>query len=197
MYKIEKLFLRGETVNILNKGKNILLTKCINNNDEIRLYEKSNKSSYKLVDKIIHEDTWGIIYLTMLSNGMILTSSRQTIIIYKKEKDSSYKKYQRIFNPNWAEIYQIKEFENENFAVCGWYGFMIFNKYKSKYKISLEINKSILREYSVIYDFMKIKGRENSFILYGYYKAFIINNRTVINRITLENEIKFFYVVII
>ena len=196
MYKIENLNLRGEfATNILNKGKNILLTKSINDRYEIQLYEKSNKSnksSYKLVNKIFHDDIWGILYLTMLSNEMILTSSRHTIIIYKKKKDSSYKKYQRITNISWAEIYQIKELENENFAVCGWYGFMIFNKYNSKYKISLEINESIIGENSMIYDFMKIKGKENSFILYGYYKAFIINERTIINQITLEKELKNF-----
>ena len=189
MYEIEKINLKAENVNILNKGKTILL----NNNNIIKRYEKSDGSDYKLVNTIIHNDTYGIIYLTMLSNEMILTSSRQTIILYKKEENSSYKIYQRIFNYNWAEIYKIKELDNTNFAVCGWYGFMIFNKHNNEYEISLEINEFTLQGHNHILDFMEIKGKKdekNSFILYGYEKAFIINDKKIINQITLDVEHK-------
>ena len=92
MYEIEQINLKAENVNILNKGKTILL----NNNNIIKRYEKSDGVDYKLVNTIIHNDAYGIIYLTMLSNEMILTSSRQTIILYKKEENSSYQIYQII-----------------------------------------------------------------------------------------------------
>ena len=114
----------------VNKGKNILLQ----NDRQILLYEIKEKSKYKLLDKI--ESEIGIIDLTMLSNEMIITSGRKTIIIYKKIENSTYRIHQKIFNHDWAEIYRIKELENKNLAVCGWIGFIIFEMKDEMNKIS-------------------------------------------------------------
>ena len=178
MYEIESLNRKGERIVFLNKNKSML----IKEDYHINLYEIAEQKKYKLLDKIAYSD--GIIDFTMLSNEMIITSGRHTIIIYKKDKNSSYKLHQKIFNTNWAEIYRIKELENKNFAVCGWAGFFIFkiNDY-SQYNIILEIN------YTRIYDFMEIKGKKNNFILYSGDKALIINGKDIINIINLENNI--------
>ena len=124
----------------------------------------------------------------MLSNDMIITLSIYTIIIYKKGKNSSYQIYQIFQIAQWNEIYKIKELENSNFAVCGMYGFIIFNKNNNEYEVSLEINESTLGEHHTIYDFMKIKGEKDAFILYGRKKAFIINDKNIINQTSLDAE---------
>ena len=185
MYEIESLNMKGEQIILLNKGKNILLR--IENN--IRLYGKTEHSKYKLFHKIYTKES--IIDLTMLSNEMIIGTGRHTIIIYKKDENSTYKEHQKIFNSNWAEIYRIKELENKNFAVCGWSGFMIF-KIKDnddQYEIILENNIYVNDDFHRIYDFLEIKGKENNFILYSDEKALIINGKDIIHIINLENEV--------
>ena len=188
MYEIEELNLKGEKGNILNKGKTILLSKEKKNNIYIELYEKSDESDYKLKNEIKHDDPYGMFYLTMLSNEMIITSSIYTIRIYKKGENSSYQIYQIFKILDWNEIYKIKELENSNFAVCGGYGFIIFNKNNNEYEVSLEINESTLGEHHRIFDFMKIKGEKDAFILYGRKKAFIINDKNIINQTSLDYE---------
>ena len=188
MYKIEELNLKGEKGNILNKGKTILLPKEKKNFINIELYEKSDESDYKLKNEIKHDDPYRILYLTTLSNEMIITSSIYTIRIYKKGENSSYQIYQIFKILDWNEIYKIKEFENSNFAVCGGYGFIIFNKNNNEYEVSLEINESTLGEHHRIFDFMKIKGEKDAFILYGRKKAFIINDKNIINQTSLDYE---------
>ena len=188
MYEIEELNLKGEKGNILNKGKTILLPKEKKNFINIELYEKSDESDYKLKNEIKHDDPYGMFYLTMLSNEMIITSSIYTIRIYKKGENSSYQIYQIFKILDWNEIYKIKEFENSNFAVCGGYGFIIFNKNNNEYEVSLEINESTLGEHHRIFDFMKIKGEKDAFILYGRKKAFIINDKNIINQTILDYE---------
>ena len=178
MYEIKSLNRKGERIVFLNENKNML----IKEDYHINLYEITEEKKYKLLDKINYSD--GIIDFTMLSNEMIITSGRHTIIIYKKDKNSSYKINQKIFNSNWAEIYRIKELENKNFAACGWAGFFIFKMAdNSQYNIILENN------YNFIYDFMEIKGKENNFILYSIEKALIINGKNIINIINLENNV--------
>ena len=51
---------------------------------------------------------------------MIITVGRKQIVIYKKDLNSNYILLQDIFGGDWAEIYNIKELNNKNFAVCGW-----------------------------------------------------------------------------
>ena len=178
MYEIKSLNRKGERIVFLNENKNML----IKEDYHINLYEITEEKKYKLLDKINYSD--GIIDFTMLSNEMIITSGRHTIIIYKKDKNSSYKINQKIFNSNWAEIYRIKELENKNFAACGWAGFFIFKMAdNSQYNIILENN------YKKIFDFMEIKGKENNFILYSVEKALIINGKNIINIINLENNV--------
>ena len=98
MFKIEHLNLTGEKVSILNKGNTILLSYSENRTYYIELHEKSAQSnSYQLIHKIMHDDCWGFIDFTMLSNEMIVTASWKTIIIYKK-LNSSYKIDQKMYS---------------------------------------------------------------------------------------------------
>ena len=170
MYEIESLNRKGERIVFLNKNKSML----INEDYHINLYEITEQKKYKLLDKIAYSD--GIIDFTMLSNEMIITSGRHTIIIYKKDKNTSYKLHQKIFNINWAEIYRIKELENKNFAVCGWSGFIIFKiNANNQYEIILEHNLNVNDNFARIYDFMEIRGKDYNFILCSDKKALIIN----------------------
>ena len=74
MYEIESLNRKGERIVFLNKNKSML----INEDYHINLYEITEQKKYKLLDKIAYSD--GIIDFTMLSNEMIITSGRHTII---------------------------------------------------------------------------------------------------------------------
>jgi hypothetical protein len=159
----------------------------------INLYEITEEKKYKLLDKINYSD--GIIDFTMLSNEMIITSGRHTIIIYKKDKNSSYKINQKIFNSNWAKIYRIKELENKNLAVCGWIGFIIFEmKENNQYEIILKNTGNENDNFYRIYDFMEINGKVNNYILLSDNHALIIKGNDIIKIIDLEdNNHKFFF----
>ena len=189
MYEIEYLNKKGDYLIKVNKGKNILLQ----NDRQILLYEIKEKSKYKLLDKI--ESEIGIIDLTMLSNEMIITSGRKTIIIYKKIENSTYRIHQKIFNHDWAEIYRIKELENKNLAVCGWIGFIIFEmKENNQYEIILKNTGNENDNFYRIYDFMEINGKENNYILLSDNHALIIKGNDIIKIIDLEdNNHKFFF----
>ena len=180
MYEIESLNRKGERIVFLNKNKRML----IKEDYHINLYEITEQKKYKLLDKIAYSD--GIIDFTMLSNEMIITSGRHTIIIYKKDKNSSYKLHQKIFNSNWAEIYRIKELENKNFAVCGWAGFFIFkmNDY-SQYNIILEINY-IFKNFSNSRYICQLN--ESLFVLSGLRYITLFNSDT--NQIKKINFLK-------
>ena len=184
MYEIESLNLKGEKIILLNENKNILEK----NEHYINLYKLNEQREYKLLNKISYSNP--TIDLTLLSNEMIITTGRKTIIIYKKDENSTYKIHQEIFNGNWAEIYRIKELENKNFAVCGWSGFIIFKiNANNQYEIILEHNRNVNDNFARIYDFMEIKGKDNNFILYSGKKALIINGKNIINIINLETDI--------
>ena len=198
MYKIEKLNLTGNIKAISNKGKTILLykeSKKVSNNAthgnyEVLLYEQSTQNDYKLIHKIIFESVFSPIDIAMLSNEIIVISGRKFLLIFKKA-NTFYETYQKICNNSWAEITKIKEIKNGSFGVCGWYGFMIFEKSSyDKYHKSFEINRSILNYYWIT-DFAEIKDKENSFVLCGDKKAFIINGKNIINEITFKDP-KFF-----
>ena len=66
-------------------------------------------------------------------------------MLYKKDSNSKYIIHQDIIDGYWAEIYNIKELSNKNFALCGWNGFMIFeqNKNSQNYELILEMNDSV------------------------------------------------------
>ena len=138
----------------------------------------------------MHDDCWGFIDFTMLSNEMIVTTSWKTIIIYKK-LNSSYKIDQKMYNSNWGEVTKIKELDKTNFAVCGYYGFMIFKKNNNIYDITTEISNYLTLKEARIFDFMEIKGKENSFILCGKKQIYIINDNKIINKSSCgKNEFK-------
>ena len=198
MYKFEKLNLTGNIKAILNKRKTIILSKKSekeSNNGthdvyEVLLYEQSTQNDYKLIHKIIFESVFSPIDIAMLSNEIIVITGRKFLFIFKKV-NTYYETHQKIFNSEWAEITKIKELKNGNFGVCGWYGFMIFEKSSNdSYDKSFEINRSILNYYWIT-DFAEIKDKENSFVLCGNEKAFIINGQNIIKEITFKDQ-KFF-----
>lgn len=126
---------------------------------------------------------------TILSNEILITFGRKYINIFKKDQNSEYIKHQEFINPNWAEITLIKELHNipDNFAACGWYGFMIFKKtLDDKYEMELELNDS--NGISQIGDFMEIKGKERSFILCGRNNIFIIKDKNILNKFNFQEE---------
>ena len=187
MYKIEKFFLPG-TIFIQNHGKTIL--SLDNDRKNVSVYEKSIQHKYKLIHQFeICLPNNFIWYVFMLSNELILISGRKFIIIYKKVNEK-YSLHQEIFVSDWAEISNIKELKNGNFASCGWHGFTSFKLKCSsdKYEIDYEIKKSLLHEHWVI-DFMEVKDKINSFILGGSEGAYIINDKKIINKIKLDEEI--------
>jgi len=193
MYDIEWIGIEGEKIFILNEGKKIILYES--DSRKFFLYEKSLNSDYKLINLFNVTSLFGIIDSIILSNEMIVTVGRKQIIIYKKDSNSNYILHQNIFGGDWAEIYNIKELSNKNFAVCGWYGFMIFeqNKNSQNYELILEINDSVFNDSHRIYDFLEIKGKENKFILISNDKAFIINSKNIEKIIKLDDEYKSFY----
>ena len=93
MYEIESLNRKGERIVFLNKNKSML----IKEDYHINLYEITEQKKYKLLDKIAYSD--GIIDFTMLSNEMIITSGRHTIISYFYYNSNNIKliKYYYIF----------------------------------------------------------------------------------------------------
>ena len=188
MLKGKSTGLKGEKFYIFNKGNTILLRKPYD--DEIYIYEKNFKGSdYKLNQKFLLKASWGLIGLTILSNELIVTSGRKFIFIFKKDKNSHYIKNQELLNGNWAEITIIKELNNiqDHFAVCGWYGFMIFKRQNNdKYEIELELNDS--NGISHIGDFLEIKGKERSFILCGSDNIIIIKDKNILNKIEFQEQ---------
>lgn len=193
MYDIELIGIEGEKIFVLNEGKNIILYES--GSSKFFLYEKSSNSDYKLNNIINLTSLFGVIDCIILSNEMIVTTGRKRIVIYKKDSNSNYIVHQEIFGGDWAEIYNIKELNNKNFAVCGYYGFMIFeqNKISQNYDLILEINESIINSSHRIYDFYEIKGKENKFILLSRDKAFIINNKNIEKTFKLDDEHKSIY----
>ena len=198
MYKIEKLSIAGNIKAILSKGKRILLykesQKVSNNgaldNYEVLLYEQSTQNDYKLIHQIIFEKVFSPIDILMLSNDIIVISGRNFLLIFKKA-NTYYETNQELYNSGWAEITKIKELKNGNFGVCGWYGFMMFEKSSNdKYYKSFEVNHFLLNDYWIT-DFAEIKGKENSFVLCGYEKAFIINRENIISEITFKEPKSF------
>ena len=147
-------------------------------------------SDYELNQEITFNSPFDIIALAVLSNEMIIASGRKFIIIFKKDNNSKYYKHQEFFNEDWAEVTNIKELNNvsDHFAVCGYYGLIVFKKQKDKYEITFDIGKSILGTKQVI-DFMEIKGKEKAFILCGIYTIFITCNKNILNKINFhEND---------
>ena len=192
MYDIEWLGIEGEKIFILNNGEKIISYESESN--KLYLYEKSSNLDYKLNNILNITSLFGIIDCIILSNGMIVTTGRKQIVIYKEDSNSKYFIHQDISGGNWAEIYNIKELSNKNFAVCGWYGFMIFEQNKnSQYELILEMNDSVFNNHHRIYDFIEIKGKENKFILVSNYKVFIINNNKKEKIIELDDEFKSLY----
>jgi len=190
MYEIEKLNLTGEIKAILNKGKTILLYRYHEDNYQVFLYEQSTQKDYNMVYQIMLNKVFSPLDITMLSNEIIVISGRNYILIFKKA-NTYYETHQEMNESDWAEITKIKELKNGNFGVCGWYGFMIFQKSSNdKYCKSFEINRSILNDYW-INDFAEIKDKENSFVLCGNEKAFIVNGQNIINKIAFKDP-KFF-----
>ena len=189
MLKEKSTGLKGEKFYIFDKGNTILLSESSN---EVYLYEKkTNESDYKLNQKFALNTPWGLIGLTMLSNEMIVTSGRKFIFIFKKDKNSNYIKHQELLNGNWADITIIKELNNiqDHFAVCGWYGFIIFKRQNNdNYEMELELNNS--NGISHIWDFMEIKGKERSFILCGSDNIFIVRDKNILNKIDFQEQDK-------
>ena len=176
------------TIFIQNHGKTIL--SLDNDRKNVSVYEKSIQHKYKLIHQFeICLPNNFIWYVFMLSNELILISGRKFIIIYKKVNEK-YSLHQEIFVSDWAEISNIKELKNGNFASCGWHGFTSFKLKCSsdKYEIDYEIKKSLLHEHWVI-DFMEVKDKINSFILGGSEGAYIINDKKIINKIKFDEEI--------
>lgn len=189
MYKIEKFYLPG-AIFIQNHSKMIL--SFDDDKKKVSVYEKSIKPKYKLIHQFeICPPNYFIWYAFMLSNDLILISGRRFIIIYKKINEK-YSLHQEIFKSDWAEIINIKELKNGNFASCGWHGFTSFKQKNSsdKFEIDYEIEKSLLNDYWII-DFMEIKDKINSFILCGRKRAFIINDKNVINQINFNEGINY------
>ena len=192
MYDIEWLGIEGEKIFILNNGEKIISYESESN--KLYLYEKSSNLDYKLNNILNITSLFGIIDCIILSNGMIVTTGRKQIVIYKEDSNSKYFIHQDILDGYWAEIYNIKELSNKNFAVCGWYGFMIFEQNKnSQYELILEMNDSVFNNHHRIYDFIEIKGKENKFILVSNDKVFIINNKKKEKIIELDGEFKSLY----
>ena len=192
MYKIKNFNFKGEKVFILNKGNKIAST-YKGRETHVIIYEKNlDESDYKFNQEIKFNSVWGIIDLALLLNEMIIISSRKYIYIFKKDNNSKYHMHQDFFNSDWAEITNIKELYNvkDHFAVCGYYGLIIFKKQNDKYEITFEIDHSILGT-NRIADFMEIKGKEQAFILCGVRNIFITSNKNVLNKINFhENDKK-------
>ena len=185
MYEIKPIGIRNN-IFIQNDGKTILSK----NNNLIMLYEKSIKSGYKLIHKFENSNPpFPIIYMLMLSNELVLISGRKFLFLFKK-KNEKYSLHQNIFLPEVAEITNIKELKNGNFAVCGYYGFIAFkqNNYEI-YEIDYEIGKPLLNNEYWICDFMEIKDKKDSFIFCGNYGAYIINEKKKIKQIKFNEEI--------
>ena len=186
MYEIKPIGIRDD-IFIQNDGKTILSE----NNNLIMLYEKSIKSGFKLIHKFENSNPpFPIIYMLMLSNELVLISGRKFLFIFKK-KNEKYSLHQDIFLSEVAEITNIKELKNGNFAVCGWYGFIAFKQNNSSdiYEIDYEIEKPLLNNEYWICDFMEIKGKKDSFIFCGVYGAYIINEKKNIKQIKFDEEI--------
>ena len=186
MYEIKPIDISTD-IFMQNGGKRILSKK----NNLIMLYEKSIKSDFKLTHKC--EDSnppFPIIYMLMLSNELILISGRKFLFIFKK-KNEKYSLHQNIFLSEVAEITNIKELKNGNFAVCGWYGFIAFklNNSSDNFEIDYEIGKSLLNNDYWICDFMEIKDKKDSFIFCGSNGAYIINEKKNIKQIKFNEEI--------
>ena len=193
MYEIKNFEFYGEEIFILNKGNIIASMLYKGKESHMIIYEKNLKySDYELNQEITFNSPFDIIALAVLSNEMIIASGRKFIIIFKKDNNSKYYKHQEFFNEDWAEVTNIKELNNvnEHFAVCGFYGLILFKKQNDKYEITFDIGKSILGRERII-DFMKIKGKEKAFILCGINTIFITSNKNILNKINFhENDRK-------
>ena len=83
----------------------------------------------------------------------------------------------------------IKELKNipDHFAMCGYYGLIIFSKKNDKYEITFELDYHRLGE-SRISDFMEIKGKEKAFIICSYGNILITSNKNILNKIDFHED---------
>ena len=185
MYKIENLnlsFNNGEKIIILNKGNTLLFYQPKQNAKLISIYEKSIESGYKLTLELELEENITCIYSIMLSNENIIISGWKSVVIFIKKNNSNYLKNQVFYGlSGWGKMIKIKELKNECFGVCGYNGLTTFQKQFANYEISFEIKAE-----EEIYDFMEIKWKDNSFIMCGKKKIYIINDKKIVNKINFE-----------
>ena len=187
MYEIQHLNLTSNKFFVSNDGKTLLLSQNIEGSyfSEILIYEKSDGSSFQVTQKFRPNEFY--IGMIMLLNKDIILSGRHFIIICKKDGKFQYTKSQSIRDTDWAEITVLKEFENKKFGASGYGGFFVFEqKDGGDYHNYYSLSRSELDEQRWTTDFIEIKEKKDSYILCGIDKAFIIDNRKIINKISFN-----------
>ena len=187
MYEIQHLNLTSNKFFVSNDGKTLLLSQNIEGSyfSEILIYEKSDGASFQVTQKFRPNEFY--IAMIMLLNEDIILSGRHFIIICKKDGKFQYTKSQSIRDTDWAEITVLKEFENKKFGASGYGGFFVFEqKDGGDYQNYYSLSRSELDEQRWTTDFIEIKEKKDSYILCGIDKAFIIDNRKIINKISFN-----------
>lgn len=190
MFSLKKLNIKAEKIFIYNKGNTILYNGVNEKHNCIYIKQKSsNQSTNNSIQKFEIETPFGVIYILLLSNEMIIISGRKFIQIFKKDENNNYKLHQDLFCENWAEVTKMKEltYAKDQFAACGWHGFLIFQKENDNYVKSFDLDIKQYQERWII-DFMEIKNKPRGFVLCGSNNIFIIDNYKILNKFTFEEK---------